>query len=502
MQGTSYALPPSSPSNLAGTGSGFADDHPFGFVPKRTAEIHDPPPGDAVHLDSNGKVQCTSCHDPHQESVDPISDKFLVKPTTPRNFAKAATRPRDGRASAHSRPTDLVEDLRYTSSQGAHTGYTGVSKNGCESCHRPHSAQVGQRLLKLAEENTCYQCHDGTVTTLNIKSEFVKTYRHPVQTVSGIHDDSESPTSTLYPMPEISPGSVRHAECMDCHNAHYANNTPGQAPIVSGALLGVKGQSQGNSYCRSPTTNTKSASSAMPTAPTVRKRPIPARAGSGLGEIRSGSLTRQSQQKQYPDRVHVRHVVPPGRETGQSLQRPRRNGSQPAPGSGRARRAASAESQPERLRVTSTVRIAITAIRAATWDWEPPAPRARTPRNIPHLLERQSMLETPPALPGKTSTGTPFSVSNYGLCDKCHDVQNSILRDVSFKYHSTHTQQDGAACSTCHDPHSSSSPMLINFDLSIVAPNSAGQLSYLQTGPGHGTCNLACHGQDHKSALY
>ncbi len=150
--------------------------------------------------------------------------------------------------SAHSRPPDLAEDMRYTSTQGAHTGYVGVSRNGCESCHRPHSAQVAQRLLKLPEENTCYQCHDGAVTTVNIRNEFVKMYRHPVQTVSGIHDASESPTSALYPMPETSPGTIRHAECVDCHNAHYSNNAAGQPPLVSGALLGVKGQSQANSF--------------------------------------------------------------------------------------------------------------------------------------------------------------------------------------------------------------------------------------------------------------
>lgn len=502
VQGTSYALPPTSPSNLAGTGSGFADDHPFGFVPRRTAEIHDPPPGDAVHLDSNGKVQCTSCHDPHQESVDPISDKFLVKTNDSSQLCQSCHSTQGWARSAHSRPTDLVEDLRYTSSQGAHTGYTGVSKNGCESCHRPHSAQVGQRLLKLAEENTCYQCHDGTVTTLNIKSEFVKTYRHPVQTVSGIHDDSESPTSTLYPMPEISPGSVRHAECMDCHNAHYANNTPGHAPIVSGALLGVKGQSQGNSYL--PISNNEYEVCFKCHADSANR---PQATDTGTGGIGFGRNPQRQFDAGNPNKSNTRieftfgmsshPVVKPGNLSsgpGGSVpslrQAPVTSGGLPLPG-----RLLSSSS----YIYCSDCHNSDTGRNLGLGTSGTAGPHAS---NIPHLLERQSLLETPPALPGKTSTGAPFSVSNYGLCDKCHDVQNSILRDVSFKYHSTHTQQDGAACSTCHDPHSSSSPMLINFDLSIVAPNSAGQLSYLQTGPGHGTCNLACHGQDHKSAVY
>lgn len=110
------------------------------------------------------------------------------------------------------------------------------------------------------------------------------------------------------------------------------------------------------------------------------------------------------------------------------------------------------------------------------------------------------MLEPPPAMPGKVTSGVAYTPANYGLCDKCHDVQGSIMQDRSFK-HREHVQA-GAACSTCHDPHASSSSMLINFDLSIVAPNSAGQLSYLQTGVGHGTCNLICHGNDHKNVRF
>jgi predicted CXXCH cytochrome family protein len=121
--------------------------------------------------------------------------------------------------------------------------------------------------------------------------------------------------------------------------------------------------------------------------------------------------------------------------------------------------------------------------------------------NIPHLLERQSALEPPPATPGVASAGVPFSVSSYALCDKCHDVQNSIMRDASFKKHAEHIQQ-GAACATCHDPHASSAPMLINFDRSIVGPASNGVLQYTRTGLGHGTCTLTCHGQEHQGLAY
>jgi hypothetical protein len=121
--------------------------------------------------------------------------------------------------------------------------------------------------------------------------------------------------------------------------------------------------------------------------------------------------------------------------------------------------------------------------------------------NIPHLLERQNILEPAPALPGGASPGNAYAPSSYALCDKCHDVEGVIMQDRSFK-HREHVQQAGAACSTCHDPHASAAPMLINFDFSIVGPNSRGQISYVRTGMAKGTCNLMCHGYDHKNSAY
>jgi streptogramin lyase len=61
---------------------------------------------------------------------------------------------------------------------------------------------------------------------------------------------------------------------------------------------------------------------------------------------------------------------------------------------------------------------------------------------------------------------------------------------------------DGAARSTCYDPHASSAPMLINFDLSVVGPSSSGQLQYVRTGTRQGQCYLTCHGVDHNPKAY
>ena len=128
------------------------------------------------------------------------------------------------------------------------------------------------------------------------------------------------------------------------------------------------------------------------------------------------------------------------------------------------------------------------------------APSGPHGSNIPHLLERTSTLEPAPAAPG-TGSGISYTLSNNSLCDKCHDVQNSVLADRSFRTQNA-VVNDGAACSICHDPHASQSPMLINFDLSIVAPASSGILQFTRIGVEHGTCSLTCHGKDHNNLSY
>jgi predicted CXXCH cytochrome family protein len=81
-------------------------------------------------------------------------------------------------------------------------------------------------------------------------------------------------------------------------------------------------------------------------------------------------------------------------------------------------------------------------------------------------------------------------------------VQNSVLADRSFSKHSLHVNAQRASCSTCHDPHASTAAMLVNFDRSVVAPNSNGILQFARTGVGHGTCSLQCHGTNHNNLSY
>ena len=242
LQGSQYTIPASSPSNLY-KGTGLAANHPFAFNPSNTVETQKPPVKDAVRLDREGRVQCTTCHDPHNEYIDPTVGKFLVE-SNARSALCLTCHTKLGRnTSSHRQPLNATDDTLYTAAQGAHTGYSGVSINGCESCHRPHNPTVSSRLLKAPEENTCYACHNGSVaSTGNIQAEFQsKRYIHPVSTTPSVHDASEGPRSPQFQVPEKSVGAPRTAERPDCHDPHSGTLTTAVPPAVKGALLNVPG---------------------------------------------------------------------------------------------------------------------------------------------------------------------------------------------------------------------------------------------------------------------
>jgi predicted CXXCH cytochrome family protein len=497
-QGNGYTLPGASASNLAGD-QGFANDHPFGFIPRGGNEVQAPPALDPVHLDRNGKLQCTSCHDPHREDSDPTTRKFLVKGNQASALCLTCHQKAGWDNSAHNRPPDPAADLCYTQAQGAHTGYTGIGNNGCESCHRPHAPQVAQRLMKNLEENVCFQCHDGTVAARNVKSDFLgKTYKHPVLLTPSVHDAAEGPNSAAHPLPETSVGMARHSECADCHNGHISNAAAAQPPLVSGALLGVKGQSASNGFVPQAANEYEICFKCHADSANKPQSLDKSTAGIGYGrnpqrQYDSGNLnayntrTEFALSSSYHPVTRARNLslaeVPSLRATVITT------GGAPVPN-----RTLSSGS----LVYCTDCHNSDTGRNLGASSTAPGGPHGS---NLAHLLERASVMEPAPASAGSGS-GVPYTLANNALCDKCHDVQNNVLADRSFRRHRLHVVSQGAACSTCHDPHASQSPMLINFDLSIVAPNSRGGLQFTRTSPGHGTCSLRCHGKDHNNLSY
>lgn len=100
-------------------------------------------------------------------------------------------------------------------------------------------------------------------------------------------------------------------------------------------------------------------------------------------------------------------------------------------------------------------------------------------------------------------TRGPESSNAYELCYPCHN-RNSIISDESFRAHKIHVVYNQIACAQCHDAHGSrSNAALINFDQSVVFPNTRGQLSYLPALRGSPRCFLSCHinGRDYEHKL-
>lgn len=500
LQGAGYTLPADSSSNLAGA-AGFSDDHPFGFAPVTGPEIQNPPPGDAVKLDGRGRIQCTTCHDPHQEFIDPTAGKFLVKSNAKSAMCTTCHVKAGWMQSAHRQPPDGTEDMSYTEAKGAHTGYLGVSNNGCESCHKPHTAGVAQRLLKSNETDLCYTCHDGSVDRKDMKSEFVaKFYRHPVTAAPSVHDASERPQSAKYPMPETASGQPRHVECADCHDSHYSGpDTPVQPPLAPGPVAGARGQTADNAFAPHAVNEYEVCFKCHGDSANKPQLNDASDAGIGYGrnpkrQYDAGSLNAFNTRYEFQIMTSYHPVTRP------------RNLSLAEVPSLRATAPVSPGGTPLTGRAPLSPTSYIYCSDCHNSDsgrnlGSGTLPEGPHGSNIPHILERQNALEAP-ALNGGSSAGVAYSATSYGLCDKCHDVQGSVLRDVSFKLHNDHVVTQHAACATCHDPHASESPMLINFDKAVVAPSSAGQLQYTRTGPGHGTCSLTCHGKDHNPLGY
>lgn len=450
------------PSNV---GTDLRQSHPVSFVPPSSPSLLNPPAGDPVKLDGNGMVQCTSCHDAHVDGKDPVQGKFLVKSnkqsaicTTCHQQPSWTTNP-----SAHE-----VSLKRFDTSLGASTAYTTVADNGCESCHRPHAAAAqGGRLLRLTASQTCQTCHAGQVAQQNIGVEINKTYAHPV--LSGdpaAHDETESPTSGAFRLPETNAAAQRHAQCVDCHNPHAAFQQPALAPAASGLLSGVWGidrnglrvASVQNEYevcfkCHADSANQ------------------PQRSGPTPPETLRHAVTEVNLRRAF-DSVTASSFHP--------IEGPGKGNDVPS-------------------LIAPWTRSSVMYCGSCHASDNPSGPKGPHGSTYPHILVANL----------STSDRTGESPSAYALCYKCHD-RNSILADASFPIHRQHIVDFGAPCTTCHDWHgvsalqgTVSNAHLINFDTSIVSAGAGGTpAKYTSTGVRHGNCTLTCHGITHVAGGY
>jgi predicted CXXCH cytochrome family protein len=454
----------------ANLGTNLSGSHPVSFRPLATRSLRAPQRDDAVKLDQHGMVQCTSCHDPHAEDVDPVQKKFLVKSNQGSAICQSCHALPLWQSSSHQTSTAaLLPGSGLASNRAA---IANVSEMGCGGCHQTHGAgrtRLVRGELATGDDQVCLQCHDGQVARLDVAREMAKAVSHaaPPGGPSG-HDAAEGPHSATNRLPESRPSARRHVTCVDCHEPHAAFRMPASAPQASGALAGVWGIDRNGGKveqvryeyevcfkCHADSANQPQARGQRATG--VRRAIVD---------------------------VNLRRVFDQSAASSHPVTNPGRNANVPSllPPYGPA-----------------------SMLYCSDCHASDGAGQAGVPRG-PHGSIYASLLERNYS----TADRTPESPSAYALCYKCHD-RGVLLSDRSaFPLHARHVVGSSTSCATCHASHGVSAlagnpqnnAHLMDFDVNVVRPSSKGLRQYAARGGSGGTCTLSCHGREHDGASY
>ena len=444
-----------------------------------------------------GNVECTSCHNPHIQSVDKQSPNFLVRDdlkgavclacheTNPRTVNGHDNTLATWVTSVHANAGNMVNP------NAGLGGYTTVAEFACISCHLPHSGSGAKGLLRASDENDCITCHNGGSTLSpvapNVFAEFAKAGAHPFSTPTGTHDANE----------DVMLNQSRHATCADCHNPHSANQvlTFPLPPSIRASQNGIPGVSASDGITvLKPAVNQYenclrchgNSTGKTTNPPVFGYLPVWAVSSADpLNIIPQFNLTATSSHPVTHDRVS------PLPQPSLRVNMLNEDGLTP----GRAMGS----------------RVLCTDCHNSDDNREFGGTGANGPHGSKwlHLLERRYEFSQA-TVPGGTVTNlfpTPdLSITGpYAMCAKCHDL-SQVLSDTTFTKHSTHVSSDGFSCSVCHTGHGMggqsagiSGERLVNFDIAVVAPNGATPITYNRATR---SCTLTCHGVAHNNSIY
>jgi predicted CXXCH cytochrome family protein len=443
----------------------------------------------------NGNVECSSCHNPHNQYVDKRAGDFLVRDNAGSPICLAchgtSARTVNGHDNSLSQWLTTVHGTSpaQVALKAGLGNYSTVAEYGCESCHVAHNS-TGPGILRKNTNRppnvddtaqSCFICHDGSTNLvqpiLNVLADFQKT-GHPFSDPNNLHTLGES----------IVLDKNRHATCADCHASHASNPTtsfglppalrPSQNAVGGVAMDGTQVKSATNQYenclrCHGASLGKQSL--------TVYGY-MPARAlyaGDTLNVLLQFANTATSEHPVMRDATGIRQ-----------------------PSLLKFMWDVSGKQQSRAM----GVRIFCTDCHNSETNREfggtgPNGPHGS--RND-HILERPYLMSRvdPASGPGSTVINlVPSPIldptsSPFALCAKCHDLTN-VNSNLSFTEHNRHIQ-DGFSCSTCHSAHGVQAGTLgvmgmrlVSFDMNVVAPLN-GSVSYTSAG-----CNLRCHNHDH-----
>jgi len=401
-------------------------------------------------LSGGNYVQCTSCHNPHDNQFG----KFLVMDNTSSALCVACHQPGQWSTSAHAIspvpvPQAITAKIAASSKAPlAKISIRPIAALGCNNCHMNHRAGAKSHLLQsVAPEQNCLVCHNGVTVKKNLAADFQKSSIHPITLNSQTHSPVEDPVNP----------KTRHVVCADCHNAHAANGKTATVPNASGALAGVAGVTAAGGVIKPVQSEYELCFKCH--ADSVARGPA-------------------TVSRQYPQ-TNTRLQFSTVNQSYHPVERPGKNqGSVPS------------------LIAPWTVNSVMYCTDCHNSDSGPKAGGAGA--NGPHgsifapILERNLVV----------TDNQPESSAAYALCYKCHS-RYKVLSSQSFRFHQSHVVNDKAACTTCHDSHGvANAPHLINFNTTYVKPSANGRMEYLSTGNYKGVCSLTCHGKDHNNLAY
>ncbi len=437
-----------------------------------------------------GNIECTSCHNPHVQSTDQLSAKFLLMDSSNGQLCLACHDPNrvlSGKQNPLAGwPTSIHAIATNKTALQANVGsYPSVSQNACISCHAPHNALGGTRLLRQPNEQACAACHSGGTNmapaALNVFAEFANPKMgHPFTTGASVHDAAESKVLN----------NNRHATCADCHNGHASGKVAAfpVPPVTRASQNGVAGVSATDGI--------------TVVNPTVNQYENCLRChGTSIGKMANpifGYLPLRA--VSMGDMLNVIPQFALGSSSSHPVTHVRM----------------SAMPQPSLLAnmlnldgVTQGrsmgVQILCTDCHSSDDNREfgGTGPNGPHGSKFTHILERRyefSQTVVPGQLISNLFPNPDLSVNGpYAMCAKCHSL-TQIMGNSSFTQHARHIN-DGFSCSVCHTAHGMgavngaiSGERLVNFDLNVVAPNGARPIFYSRAT---NSCTLMCHQHPH-----
>ena len=443
------------PASRANLGKDLSNDHPISFLYDShlvtdNGELLSPDTlTGPVKLDRDHLLQCTSCHNPHD---DQFGD-FLVANNTGSALCQVCHAKRNWPTGSHA--TSAARWNKTLPNPWPQSVLPTVAENACASCHTTHTAESRERLLNLdGEENTCYVCHNGNVAAKNIQSVISQPGEHrthPVEIKAGVHDPVEN---------AVNPN--RHVECADCHNPHSSSSAVASAPNVSGALVGVRGIR---------------ALDGSVISPAAYEYEICFRCHADSIARGPATLPRQLGNN------NVRLQFAPGNASFHPVETAGRN-----------------PTVPSLIRPRWTESSLVYCSDCHNNDRGPgnglTGPKGPHGSAYAPILERNLMM----------ADGQEESLTTYALCYKCHDRNRILSETQTFKYHKKHVVDEKAACTTCHDSHGvASNKHLINFNTTYVKNSlTNGPPVYVSSPvlPFTGSCTLMCHDENHNAESY